>query len=1267
MRYLTRIFAALLITYLSLNVTDLIGQTSCVSTQDIEIIGGERRTLTFNVSGVVNDDLSLATQGIQSIKLEFEHTKVGDLEIFLTSPSGQVIQIIGPRIPGSRETDLVLGWDLTFLPCSETPAPDFPNVLEYANDLPWLGLADYNGSYLPYQGCFEEINTGSVNGIWTLDIVDGDLFDSGMINNIEIKFIDQEGLAFEICEADAGSFLTPLMMTVCDFQTELQDDLILDFQTDYKREDDNFRYEFIIADFLTGDVIDVIEEPSLRGVFPEGNRRALDYSICPISYNVLDSAEIFDQITGSNLTDIRRFINQTPSPVCASVVMNCLTIEVIPILDTLRLDTTICKNGEFELRDGTGVIQTFTEPRDLVRKIGAEVCDSLIILSITQSEIEAVISTDTDTILNCPTDTIILGSSRSITNSAPTRIWTTGGGEIIGDPTRAQIRVAKPGMYNLEIFNEGCSDNITIEIGEDFDVPDIRLSVFDTITCENPQTMLTLITEEILFNVLWKGPDFSSSNFSNVVTRGGIYTFSADNINGCTYLDTIEVIENFSVPDFDVNTVSVGCKAQIMFEDSTLIPIGAKWLSPDGEELIGLTPIVTDSGTYNLVVSSETVSGCIDTIPKDIFFTPPVSDLILTGDQLSCKDSIANISINSSQEFDIILWDGPGVINQGDSIQVSTQGIYTVVTRDEDNCPGIGEFEVIKDTIPVSVAIDGRNFGCTEEELILSVTSSQDAAEAMWTGPNDSGIGSQFPIRNIGLYIVSIEDENGCIGMDTFNVGREEPFDVVIQENIFDCDLEPIDLMSTISLAQADINWLGPNGFTSTDRTIEIVDTGLYILSVTSADQCVVVDSSFVDIKKPDFSITDLDDLTINCSEQSVQLNPQVIGDFSSAVWVSESMDIFPQLDPVVSQGGRYQLEVEDEFACRLDTFLLVNVDTLLPAVNIDQMGALACESEEVVLTAEIDFAPNPIILWLGDDGPLQEQENPIQEITEAGTYTLRVFNPINSCFSQDEVIITQEENSLIDIELRTKSSCEGLNNGSVLISDVIGGERPYETSLDSMNFQMIEVYDGLGADDYKVYVKDSNGCVLGKDFSIDEDAILEIDLGDDIEEFAGELIEITIDTTGLNVSTIDWFSDDDIVSTNTDTLRFTGTDDTNIRVQLMTANGCVALDDLDVMIQARESQIYEPNSFLVGEGVNSIFRIQTNRSVQRINQFYIYDRWGNEMYGIDNVLPQDDFGWDGRLNGDFAEQGVYAYFSKITLDSGEIEILKGTLTLFWR
>lgn len=1250
---------AFLVAYLSLNQIDLVGQEICVSAQDIEIVDNETRKLNFTVSGVQNDDLSSITQGLQSIRIDFTHKNVGNLEIFLTSPAGQSIQLIGP-ITGLFTTDGVF-WDITFIPCNEDADPD-PRISsgQYANNLEWEIFARYSGLYHPHMGCFEDINIGPVNGVWTIEIKDAIRFDNGFINNVELKFQDQDGLNFDICAANAGVFVSDLELQVCEFQNDLNlTQIEIDgFTKPFENEDYNF--EFIVADFLTGDVLDVVLFPDLRGF------DIIDYTICALSYNKADSIEIYDQLSISNLNQFRDFVNQVPAPVCAQMTENCVKVETFLILDTLRIDTTICKNGEFVLTDGTGVAQIYNRPGQYTRKIGAQTCDSLVMLNIEISELEAVISTDTDTIINCPTDTITLGSSMSIASSAPTRIWTTGIGEIIGDPTASQIQVTKAGMYNLEIFNDqGCSSNVTIEIGENSDVPVLSLIVGDTITCEKPTTTITVNSEENLFNIKWEGTDFSSSEMNPSISRGGVYTFTADFDNGCSFKDSVEVIENFAVPQFVVNVVPLDCKAQIMFEDLTVVPAGAKWITPSGEELLGLSPIITEQGVYNLVASAN--SACTDTIPVSINFNPPIDTLELIGGTLSCKDSVANISINNSSNLQFILWEGPGIISEDESIRVDTQGIFTVRTVDEDNCPGIGQFVVQRDSIASELTIDGRNFGCTEQEVILTALSNEDVESTTWSGPDGSYTGSQFTISNVGRYIAALEGVNGCTAIDTINIGREEPFDVSIQDNIFDCDLQPIQLNSSNSLNQAQITWTGPNGFLADEENIDITETGLYILSVTSMDQCVVLDSIFVDIRKPDFDISNLDDIVINCGQDSVQLNPEVSGDFSSAVWSSESMDIFPILNPFVQKAGRYQLEVEDDFGCRADTFIIVNVDTIKPLVKIIQTGALACESDEVILSGEIDAVNNQIVLWIDENGPLDMQEELEQRITEAGEYTLRIFNPTNGCFAEDKVLITAQENSLIDIELDIKPSCQDMDNGSVMITDLIGGEGIFQSSLDSVNFEMLDFYENLIPGDYNIVVKDVNGCVLAKDFTINTVDDIQIDLGDDIERFNGELIEIVIDTNGLNVSNINWFSDDQILDTNADTLSFTGTDDTNIRVELMTANGCIAMDDLDIMIQSLRSQVYEPNSLLVGEGVNGIFRIFTNAAVERINEFYVYDRWGNEMYGIENIAPTDNFGWDGKLNGQFAEQGVYVYYGKITLDSGGIDEIRGTLTLFWR
>ena len=77
---------------------------------------------------------------------------------------------------------------------------------------------------------------------------------------------------------------------------------------------------------------------------------------------------------------------------------------------------------------------------------------------------------------------------------------------------------------------------------------------------------------------------------------------------------------------------------------------------------------------------------------------------------------------------------------------------------------------------------------------------------------------------------------------------------------------------------------------------------------------------------------------------------------------------------------------------------------------------------------------------------------------------------------------------------------------------------------------------------------------------------------------------------------------------------------------------------------------------------------ILTGRGVERIEEFYIYDRWGNLLFELpeeakDFPHSKDD-GWDGRVNNRNVEQGVYVYLANVRFSDGQTIRYTGEVTL---
>lgn len=103
--------------------------------------------------------------------------------------------------------------------------------------------------------------------------------------------------------------------------------------------------------------------------------------------------------------------------------------------------------------------------------------------------------------------------------------------------------------------------------------------------------------------------------------------------------------------------------------------------------------------------------------------------------------------------------------------------------------------------------------------------------------------------------------------------------------------------------------------------------------------------------------------------------------------------------------------------------------------------------------------------------------------------------------------------------------------------------------------------------------------------------------------------------------------------------------------------NGCS--EKFMVNVHAQNCKFYIPNAFTPnGDGVNDVFRIPQTEKIQ-LNEFLIFDRWGNNVFKTSDV----NHGWDGTFKGTASSPGTYMYIIKGIASNKKIQ-LKGTVTL---
>lgn len=121
------------------------------------------------------------------------------------------------------------------------------------------------------------------------------------------------------------------------------------------------------------------------------------------------------------------------------------------------------------------------------------------------------------------------------------------------------------------------------------------------------------------------------------------------------------------------------------------------------------------------------------------------------------------------------------------------------------------------------------------------------------------------------------------------------------------------------------------------------------------------------------------------------------------------------------------------------------------------------------------------------------------------------------------------------------------------------------------------------------------------------------------------------------------------------------------MQYQLFARNEFACTDTALATVRTLTSDgVFIPDAFTPNrDNLNDIFYILGGPDVSMIKDFLIYNRWGQKVFSMQNVLPNNPaFGWNGKISADDAPTGAYVYYVVATLANGTQKEYKGTIML---
>lgn len=1018
---------------------------------DTILIGTNRtETYRFDVTDVVNNDLADPNQGICGIEIEFLHQFVENMELWVTSPSGQMVQLMGPNSPDALAFTFGARWDITFVPCGATAQPDSGYVAKWDNNQPrnFVSGGRYTGSYYPFIGCLEDFNTGPVNGQWTITVRNNPSVYQGAIVNFRLRLCDERG--FICCFADAGSLASYPDVNACEGSAALN----LNIPPVYAflpPDTSEYAYTYIISQ---NDAILAYDSlTDLRSYAPG------TYTVCGLSYKKTDR-DSFPAPGMQSLSTLRQQLNGNLLLYCGNITSNCVDVTISTPGDTTFLNETICRGETFQI--GSNSYNTSGEYDATIP--GTNGCDSIVHLTLTV--VDPTITNISQVI--CAGDSVVVGTSVYKTSGNYSNILTSSNGcdstinlnLTVLDPIETNVtasicsgevyRVGNDtftvaGSYEIVLTSAlGCDSTVNLSLS--VLRPQAAITTFGNLDCNNASVTLDGNGSTPVGNLSFQwfnasGMQIGATPTLEIGTPGNYFLQVTQTANGaaCTARDTVTIVQNTNNPPVAsiATPATLGCANPQVVLNANGSTQGSgvryQWTGPgilNGATT--LTPAVNAPGIYRLIVTSAS-SLCADTasvtVNQDL--NAPTSNAG-NGDTINCNNPTVTLGGNNTSTGPNItyFWQTQGGNFVGSTNQrtatVNAPGTYTLIVTDTNSgCADTSLTTVALDTLaPIANAGDDALITCGAPDAVLDGSGSQQGQNIRYTWTNAAGvlIGNDIIalVTQPGHYFLQVVNiTTGCSARDSVEVRVEQGVPTItFGDTLISCNSNFLTLQAFVDPPDGNYvyDWSGPGIQSPPNQpVVQVNSAGNYIFTVRNLDNdCSVSDTAIVVKQNCDICIQGSQPDTLTCINTSVMLQATFCApcDNCTIVWTTPDGNFVSGTDgltPTVNAPGTYTLTVTNStnFSTSLDFVVVENV--ALPTADAGVDAIINCNQLSVIIGGNgTSTGPDYVPIWMAKSGaPISPNNQAKITVSQPDTYYLEVLNVMTGCIAADSVVVS--------------------------------------------------------------------------------------------------------------------------------------------------------------------------------------------------------------------------------------------------------------------
>ncbi len=804
--------------------------------------------------------------------------------------------------------------------------------------------------------------------------------------------------------------------------------------------------------------------------------------------------------------------------------------------------------------------------------------------------------------------------------------------------------------------------------------------------------------------------DWSTGAVTNSIRidTAGNYRLIVTDANSCTARDSIDLTLN-ALPEVNIGNDTSVCLGETFLLDAENPGAQYSW-SPAGS-MQTLNALPPSPFTYAVTVTDANNCTAADTMEVLNVYTQPLAlGLVSTCNELNTAYTVS-FTIAEGDLASYAVTGGPGSLvgNVFTSDPIPRDQAYQFFLDDDNNCGPTtinGSYDCGCETLAGTLVSTPLTL-CGDQSITIAhggnVLDQDDILRFILHDGDATNIGNVLlsqvaptfqydPVLVYGTtyYIVAVAGNDnggevnlldGCLSQSNAVpvVFYDSPTALIISDlgTQVTCQTPNLILSATFSQPVGGVDFLWStigmgNIIGPLDQpVVDINAAGTYqvlvtdqISGCTDTDQMVIGEDAGV----PDILVAD--PAIFTCKDTLIPLDGSGSSSGSPYLveWLGGNIDGSSDLNPLVNAPGIYTLMITNQSnGCTVTEVVTVLPDTIGPLVSAGNIGILDCIRSVTTLAGTYDPTCSTCTFsWETSDGNFTGGVNTLSpSVNLPGTYRLSVLNANNGCSTTDEVLVIEDPTVPTSADLQINPPlCFGEEDGSIEINRVNGGLSPYLYSLDGFNFFPNNEFVELPPGNYRLFIQDAKGCEWDSLLYIGDALPLMVELGEEQTIDLGEEIELEA-LTNRPVDSVLWIAPETFACEDCLEQVVRPLKETNYGVTVTDANGCTVSDYLLVRVR-KERNVFIPNAFSSDfNGTNDYFTVFADKSVKQVLELRVYTRWGELAFERKNFQPNiETQGWDGTMNGQALDPGIYTYYAMIEFIDGEELIYEGGVLL---